>query len=369
MASNLGKKTVNKKKSSPVEEKLKSFGSLLLTLLVVLFIQSFFIQGYSTPTGSMLNTILIGDKMFFNQFIYGGSTPRNIPFTEIRLPYLQLPAIRDPLKGDIINFEFPGNREEVEASMKVQYLKRCVGEPGDTIEIKDAILFVNSKRFPEAPEMQYSYKIFIDTAKIKRNDLFRMLQNPDYLDKYEVTDTRQIQGLFPDSTGVYFIIALPNYKLKEFSSQPYFTKVEINVESKHKPDNGIFPKGKPWNRDNYGPLVIPKKGDVVNLSTKNIHEWDTFIKREGHTLDIRGDLFYIDGKAAEKYTVENNYYFMMGDNRHNSLDSRFWGFVSRQAIVGKAWFTYFSWNSEIPFSDFVKLLGSIRWDRIGRPIK
>jgi signal peptidase I len=293
------KKPIKKKKQAgSLEEKAKSFGSLLMTLVVVLFIQSFFIQGYSTPTGSMLNTILIGDKMFFNQFLYGGSTPRNIPFTEIRLPYWQLPAIRDPRRGDIVNFEFPGNREEVIPSQNVQYLKRCVGEPGDKIEVVNQELFVNGEKFPWP------------------ND--GILNN----------------------------------------------KPSGNVNAM------IFPKGKPWNEDNYGPITIPKKGDVITLSRDNYIEWDTFIKREGHNIEMKTDgQILIDGRNTNTYTVEHNYYFMMGDNRNNSLDSRFWGFVKREAIVGKAWFTYFSWNSEIPFSDFGRLVGSIKWNRIGRPIE
>lgn len=300
MANTLGKKSIKKKKVNTLEEKAKSFGSLVLTLIVVLFIQSFFIQGYSTPTGSMLNTILIGDKMFFNQFIYGGSTPRNIPFTEIRLPYLQLPAVRDPKRNDIVNFEFPGMRDELVPSQNVQYLKRLVGEPGDKIEIINQVLYVNGEKFP-----------------------------------------------WPEA-GILAPKPTP----------------------KGQPNPQIFPKGSGWNEDNYGPLTVPKKGDVVNLTKENFVEWDTFIKREGHKIEIKGDgKIYIDGKESATYTVENNYYFMMGDNRNNSLDSRFWGFVRREAIVGKAWFTYFSWNAEIPFSDFGRLVGSIRWDRIGKPIE
>lgn len=291
-------KSPRKKKKSTIEEKARSLGSLLITLVVVLFIQSFFIQGYSTPTGSMLNTILIGDKMFFNQFLFGGSTPRFIPFTEIKLPYVQLPAIRDPRRNDIVNFEFPGYREEVEPSQKVQYLKRIIGEPGDIIEIKDQIVYVNGEIFP-----------------------------------------------LPDKG----ILGKPVQK---------------------NPNPLIFPKGKPWNEDNYGPIRVPKKGDVIELTTSNFQEWDTFIKREGHDIELRsGGKIFIDGKESSTYTVEHNYYFMMGDNRNNSLDSRFWGFVKRESIVGRAWFTYFSWNSEIPFSQPMRLLASIRWERIGKPIK
>src|SRR4030095_345616 len=273
MASTIGKKPVKKKKpTSSIEERAKSFGSLIVTLIVVLFIQSFFIQGYSTPTGSMLNTILIGDKMFFNQFLYGGSTPRNIPFTEIRLPYYRLPAIREPRRSDIVNFDFPGFRDEVEASTKVQYLKRIVGQPGDVIEVRNQVLYVNDEKFP-----------------------------------------------WPEA-GILSPKPMP----------------------KGIPNPQIFPKGSGWNEDNYGPLKVPSKGDVVNLSKDNYLEWDTFIKREGHKIDIKPDgKIFIDGKETTTYTVENNCYFMMGDNRNNSLDSRFWGFVPRENIVGKAWFVYF----------------------------
>lgn len=306
-------KKKTKKKESSFEEKAKSFGSLLLTLLVVLLIQSFFIQGYSTPTGSMLNTILIGDKMFFNQFLYGGSTPRNIPFTEIRLPYLRLPAIREPRRNDIVNFDFPGFRDELEASTKVQYLKRIVGQPGDVIEVKDKVLFVNGTVFPKPKNINFgNERITRDGRRILVND------------------------------------TLP----------------------RNSPDSEIFPKGSGWSRDNYGPLRIPQKGDEVTLSMDNYLWWDTFIKREGHKIEIKSDgKIFIDSKETNNYTVENNYYFMMGDNRDNSLDSRFWGFVPRENIVGKAWFVYFYWNSEIPFSDFGRLLGSIRFDRIGKPIE
>lgn len=369
MANNLGKKSTQNKKSSTAQDKFKSFLSLLGTLVIVLFIQSFFIQGYSTPTGSMLNTILIGDKMFFNQFLYGGSTPRNIPFTEIRLPYWQLPAIREPKRGDIINFEFPGNRDEVDASMKVQYLKRCVGEPGDTILIKETVLYVNGVKFPESPDQQFTYKAYLDTNKIKTQNFLSLLKSEEYLNQYEITDLMNVQLFFRDSVGLHAIVPLTFKNVAAFRNQPFIKKLVVNSETPSNQEPGIFPKDSRWNKDNFGPLRVPAKGDVINISKDNYIQWDTFIKREGHKIELRGEKVFIDGIETSQYTIENNYYFMMGDNRHNSLDSRFWGFVNRQAIVGKAWFTYFSWNSAIPFSDPVALLGSIRWDRIGMPIE
>lgn len=342
---------------------------ILVTLIAVIFIQSFFIQGYSTPTGSMENTILIGDRMFFNQYIYGGSTPRNIPLTNIRLPYIKLPAIREPRRGDIVNFEYPGDRDEVVASNKVEYLKRIVGQPGDVIEVKNRVLYVNGNIFPELPEAQYTYKVKIDTSKLIPTGFIRMLETPDYLDKFHITDQNTIHTEF-DSTGEVFIIPLPNEKVELFKKQFFIISCEPSIIEHGKIDAEIFPKNSGWNRDNYGPLQIPKTGDVVALSSSNYPRWDTFVKREGHSIELRQNgKIYIDGKETDKYTVERNYYFMMGDNRNNSADSRFWGFVPRENIVGKALITYWSWDSKIDLSDFIKLLGSIRWNRIGRLIE
>ncbi len=305
---NTSKKTKKTAKQNKKDARIKEIRSLFYTLLVVIFIQSFLIQGYSTPTGSMENTIMIGDKMFFNQFIYGPSTPRTIPFTEIQLPYIHFPGIREPRRGDIINFEFPGNRDEVKHAEYMQYLKRIVGEPGDTIEVKDRVLFVNGILIPNPPAS---------------------------------------------------CLTPPNVNSQMNIVAPVTPKGMVNKD--------IFPKGSPWNEDNYGPLVVPKKGDVINLEKKNYEKWDTFIKREGHgiSMDASGKIF-IDGKENSQYTVERNYYFMMGDHRTNSADSRFFGFVPRENIVGKALITYWSWDSNIPFSDIGSLLGSIRWNRIGK---
>ena len=276
---------------------VRSIGS---ALIIVLFLQSFFIQGYSTPTSSMENTILIGDKMFFNQFIYGPGSPRTIPFTDIRIPHFRLPAISDPKTGDIVNFEFPGNREEVHPVF-VQYLKRVIGTPGDTIHIVNKILYVNGVVFPNPYDSKFT-----------------------------------VPGIRPASS----------------------------------PNPGIFPKGSGWNEDNYGPLVVPKKGDVVPLSKDNYERWDTFIKREGHNpLLLRDGTITIDGVPQTKYIVEHNYYFMMGDNRDNSLDSRFWGFVPRENIIGKGLIIYWSWNSQLEWSQLPDLIGSIQIKRIGRLLK
>jgi signal peptidase I len=131
-------------------------------------------------------------------------------------------------------------------------------------------------------------------------------------------------------------------------------------------EEGIFPVGKNWNGDNYGPLVIPKKGDVIKLTAENINEWKTFIEREfgrSAVTFLDGKIF-INGNEATEYKVEDDYYFMMGDNRDISLDCRYWGFVPRRNVIGSPIIIYWSWNSDIPWYDIFNLLGSIRIDRI-----
>lgn len=130
----------------------------------------------------------------------------------------------------------------------------------------------------------------------------------------------------------------------------------------------LFPIGKNWNSDNYGPLVVPRKGDKIHLTFENIGQWKTFINREylESVVNVVGDKIFIDGKETKEYTVQDDYYFMVGDNRDNSLDCRYWGFVPRKNVVGKPLFVYWSWNSDIPFSDFFNLLSSIRLDRVGK---
>ena len=130
----------------------------------------------------------------------------------------------------------------------------------------------------------------------------------------------------------------------------------------------IFPKGSGWNPDNYGPYRIPKKGDNINLTLDNIEKWRTIINREFMTesVTIREGKIYINGVESDHYTIQKDYYFMMGDNRDNSADSRYWGVVPRDLIVGNAFFIYWSWNPEIPFSDFLRLFASTRFNRIAK---
>lgn len=282
---------------SPLRRFLDFLKNLLFAAVAALLIKTFLIETSRVPTGSMEKTILIGDFLFVNKFIYGSSSPRNIPFTNIELPYFQLPAIREPEAGDIVVFEYPGDRDELKPREILNYVKRCIGTPGDTILIDRKVVFRNSKEAVRPPKIQYNANYFI-----------------------------------PE--GV--------------------------------PQQDIFPKGSGWNKDNYGPYVIPKRGDTIQLSISNVEWWRTIIDREFErkVVDVRNDKVYIDGNDVEYYVIKNDYYFMMGDNRDDSADSRFWGLVPRNKIIGEALMIYWSWNPNIPFSEFFKLLGSIRFNRI-----
>jgi len=292
-----GKEDKKVKKSKPREY----FDALLYAAIVAFIIKILLFEAYRIPTGSMENTLLVGDFLLVTKFTYGATSPRNIPFTDVRLPCFQLPGFKDPKVGDIIVFDFPGNRNELMSPEVLNYIKRCVALPGDTIQIINRTLYNNGKVIPNPPESKF-------------------LGNPR-------SDN----------------IANPR----------------------------IFPEGSGWNEDNYGPLVIPNIGDKIKIDSSNYQVWEMFVKREGHTISMRLDnKVLVDDKELVngEYTVERDYLFMMGDNRNNSLDSRFWGFMPMENVVGEAFMLYWSWDANIPFSQFFDLIGSIRWNRIGKLI-
>jgi signal peptidase I len=291
-----------KRKLDAKKEPMKDFfKDLVFVLVSFFFLNSFVLASFEVPTGSMENEIMTGDFLFVNKFIYGGSTPRTIPFTNIRLPWFRLPALRHVERGDVIVFEFPGMRDEIESPEFMFYLKRAVALSGDTVQVLKRILLVNSKPAP-----------------LPRNMKFNSL------------------------------IAKPaGYA-----------------------DPKIFPKGASYNEDYWGPMVVPKEGDVIELNPESYPRWETFIGREGHRIreDDKGHIF-IDGAERTQYVVERNYIFGMGDNRDNSLDSRFWGFIPQENLVGSPMIVYWSWDPDKPFTDIIGKIGSIRLSRIGTIIR
>ena len=272
---------------------LKEFVIVFGTFLVL---NSFVIASFEVPTGSMENEIMTGDFLLVNKFVFGGTTPRTVPLTNIKIPSFKFPALWNVERGDVIVFVFPGNREEVEAPEFAYYLKRCVAVAGDTLQIVNRVLSVNGK------VMGYPRNVQFDTQEIHPPGAAQRM---------------------------------------------------------------IFPKGTDWNEDNYGPIRIPKKGDVIKLDQRNYERWATFIEREGHSFEFLDGKCNVDGHATATYTVGRDYVFGMGDHRDNSLDSRYWGFIPRENLVGTPLVVYWSWDTEIPLYNILSKLGSVRLGRLG----
>lgn len=290
----LFKKKEVKKPETPVEKFWSWIKTIFWAIIVVMIINGLAIASFVVPTGSMENTVMTGDFLFVNKFIYGPTTPQVVPFFNIPLPFLKFPAPKDPEKGDVIVFIFPGMREEVEPSVFNYYLKRCVATAGDTLQIINNRVFINGKLqgYPE----------------------------------HSVVDQTEYED--------------PGDKFRS------------------------FPAGMGFSRNNYGPIRIPKEGDVVTLTQDNYRAWATFIAREGHAVENSGTSIIIDGKVTNKYTVERDYCFGMGDNRDHSLDSRYWGFIPYENVVGTPMIVYWSWDTNLPMARIVDKIKSIRFDRI-----
>ena len=260
-----------------------------------MFLNRSVVASFVVPSGSIENTVMTGDFLFLNKFIYGPTTPQIVPFLNIPLSFYKFPGFKDPEQGDVIVFIYPGDRDLIKPAAFTYYLKRCVAKAGDTLEVKNKILFVNNKE----------------------------------------------------------------YKL------PKYGKYDENLPMRAGDNFNTFPVGRNFTRDNYGPLRIPKKGDVIDLNSQNIKEWDVFIAREGHQVSVTSNDILIDNKKVSKYTVERNYCFGMGDNRDNSLDSRYWGFIPFDNVVGTPIIVYWSWNTDIPLGKIFDKIGSSRLGRVG----
>ncbi len=287
-----------KKPKNAVEALFSWVRSLLGAFIVVMILNGLAIASFVVPTGSMEGTVRAGDFLFVNRAVFGPSTPQIIPLLNIPLPYVRLPGLRQPQRGEIIVFIFPGYRDEVQPREFQYYLKRCVAVAGDTVEIRNKRLFVNGVEQPLPP-----------------------------------------QGIVTD--------------LPPPPGDQYRT----------------FPRGRGYTRDNYGPIRVPKRGDTIWLNLENLLEWDIFIRREGHTLSVRGGRILVDGRETTFYVVERDYCFGLGDNRDNSEDSRYWGFIPMENVVGKPMIVYWSWDPMIPLGSLVEKIVSIRWERIGALVR
>ena len=233
------------------------------------------------------------------------------------------------------------------------YIKRCVGLTGDVLEVKDRELYINGKKQKREPGVQHFCEIRTR----------RMLNQTD-MDEFEISNENSSRSYMGQTEEGEFVYLLPLTTEEEERMRKYagVTSVkEHNVSDLTTGRSVMFPAGynRMWTVDNYGPIYIPKKGQTVSISEKNLPLYERVIRNyEGNTLETKGDGIYINGKKTDKYTFKMDYYWMMGDNRHNSADSRMWGFVPEDHIVGKPIFIWLSLNKDKGLFN-----GKIRWNR------
>lgn len=355
--------------------------SAIFAVIVVTFINIFFLQAFKIPSSSMERSLYTGDHLFVSKLTYGPrvpETPLTIPFTHntifgrksyselIKNKYRRLKGFREPRRGDYVVFGFPNGdtvlrnypaedyyalvryvgREAANSNFgpiivrpsdkKDHYVKRCVAIPGDILEVRDGLVWINGEQQTVWPGVQLTYTVRTNGQKINAKLLEKLDLNPQELS-------------FDPALPGYPVMALTSEMLRQVQDLASVVEVTPNLETVSDPRE-IFPFTGEWSRDAFGPLQIPKKGQTVSLSPENLPLYERIIGVYEHE-DVAEAL------AKGSYTFKQDYYFMMGDNRHNSLDSRYWGFVPEDHIVGRPLVIWLSTDAGKKFPK------NIRWGR------
>jgi signal peptidase I len=327
--------------------------AMIFALVVMLIVRTLIFDLFRIPTPSMEKTLLVGDYLFVSKLHYGTRTPMTIgiPFTQIylkgiSLPHTRFPGFTEVQRGDAIVFNYPPEDKPVDR--KMHYIKRVVGLPGETLEVRDKVVYANGEQLPFRDTMQQFWNVHLKDAR------------------YRLSEARlnELGVIGPEPTQDPNILRIQATReaADEIGTWPWIESVRPFIA----PDNAgygsyMYPSGHNYTPDNYGPVTIPEEGMTVTLSDENWPVYETTITRyEGHTARRLGaNQFEIDGEVRNTYTFEQDYYFAMGDNRDNSEDSRFWGFVPFDHVVGKAILIYFSWDTEANLPRFGRMFSLI----------
>ncbi len=412
--------------------------SILFAVVAATLVHTYVMQPYVIPTSSLEKTLLVGDFLFVSKFHYGARTPMTavaapmlhdtipgipLPFTEKKItpkfrsylkkpqiPYFRFPGFQKIKRNEIVVFNWPGDTvvkfrdpsgkyAYKPIDKKSNYVKRCVGIPGDSLAIKDGYIYINGSRtqLPDRAKPQYSYlvkaekgvstKKLIDlgVSELMRTFMTSMQLNQaqvEVLSSYAYNIQRGNDNTIYITTPAEGIptnvlrkngIALREYISPErevFLTEKMATTLEASSQADSvikllKPkgyhNQAIFPHSPdlPWNQDNFGAIYIPEAGKTVDINLEVLPLYRRIITEyEGNSLEVKGNQVLINNRAVTSYTFKQDYYWMMGDNRHNSEDSRFWGYVPYDHIVGKPVFIWMSWDKN------GKGLNKIRWDRL-----
>ncbi len=342
--------------------------AIVFAVVAATLIRGFLIEAYMIPTGSMEKSLLVGDFLFVSKLNYGPRvpmTPVAFPFAHhtmpvvggkaywegIKIGYKRLPGFQEIKRNDVVVFNYPMEADAPfnrPIDKRENYIKRAVGIPGDTISLREAQLFVNGQDGFKPPQGQLDYLVYTDGTGL----------NPQRLLDMRIESS-------PYAREPYLLF-LTEERYNEVKGWANVTKIVPNISHRDQAQPGVFPNNKlyQWNIDNFGPLIVPKAGWTVPLDSLTLPLYERAIRvYEGNELESRADGVYLNGDKADSYTFKMNYYWMMGDNRHNSEDARTWGFVPEDHIVGKALFVWLSWDKDGTFFD------KIRWNRIFMGIK
>lgn len=410
-----------KKSSNPkVRNVLEWIDDIVFALIAVYFINLFIFQNYQIPTSSLEKSLLVGDYLFVSKLSYGPrvpNTPLSFPLVQNTLPFFNTKSYLDwpewgykRVKGlgkvkrnDIVVFNFPAGDT---VALKVQnpdyyslvaqlgrerlwldkqtfgdiiyrpvdkrenYVKRCIGMPGDTLQIINNQVYIDGKELPAPEKAQFVYYVQTDGARFT-DEQFRLLEvskadrelasNDAYFSRY--FPYMGFTEKSPGDYGTIYRLPLTKDALEKIKKFNFVTNVIIEPEEM---GGTTYPAGYDtgWTRDNFGPLWIPRKGAAIPLTEENLALYSRCIRNyENNTLEVKDGTVYINGKPETNYTFKYDYYFMMGDNRHNSADSRSWGFVPEDHIVGKPILIWLSLDKDRSLFN-----GGIRWNRMFRTV-
>ncbi len=402
-------------------------GSIVFAIVAATFVHNYFFQPFIIPTGSLEKSLLIGDFLFVSKFHYGARIPSTvlafpmvhdtIPIlknksylSKPQLPYLRLPRFQTIKRNDIVVFNWPADTVRKffvkEAGVKKpidkksNYVKRCVGLAGDTLEIIGGFVHINGKKniLPDRAKVLYNFKAYssrgISSRKLLNlgikdfNRRFRIdnitQTSYDQIAPYVLGNIGNSQDNFTvvtrhtglpldliSSLGLRVSEILQQSKdlnltvkeAKKIESQSWIDSLVQRNQKIKTPNSSFFPNKIPfdWNQDNFGPIVIPKEGVKIKLDINNLPLYKKIIvDYEKNSLKSDGKTIFINGKETNQYVFQQDYYWMMGDNRHRSEDSRFWGFVPADHIVGKPVFIWFSIDG---INDGIRNW-KIRWNRV-----
>ena len=359
--------------------------SIAFAVIAATLVHTYFMQPYTIPTSSLEKSLLIGDFLFVSKFHYGARVPMTtvaapmvhdtLPLLRKKsylktpqLPYMRLPALQKIKLNDIVVFSWPVDTVEQffkktnrkirkPIDKKSNYVKRCVGLPGDSLEIRSGYVYINGEKnkLPERAKLQFFYEVDTEGQALS----VKKLQQD-----YHVREGGRLQD------GNY-ILNLTAEDAESLNKMATVKSVERKLNRKGQSED-VFPNvsSLDWNKDHFGPIYIPAKGATVELNAASLPFYKKIIREyEKNDLTVKDGQIMINGVAADSYTFKQDYYWMMGDNRHNSEDSRYWGFVPFDHVVGKPVFVWFSWDKT------ASGLNKVRWDRLfttvggkGKPI-